>query len=348
MKKLLFVCLLLCAACLASCDFVNPNVTFDNSNITPVEGQEGYYTDDDLLFCSEIRGSYSSSRPFTLDATNEHLRIWDNLYLYEGDYFQLIVNESPTIFYQVKDEDLEYVTVEEQRAQATIQEGKDGIYKVTFDLSTKLFDLEYKEEITTPVYEEMKGCDVFSLKSDFTQLTPNPDNPQELMVSNYTIQGGEVITFHNHGDVHLSNYKVILDPAVQGTYASALETGDRFVSFSIGGTYNLYVNPVTYTLRVELTNPDTAQYSLQVYKNGEPTALQAVDPNTPYLFTYQLTVKRNASIPIFISADYFMYTLTAIDSDYLDGEYEMFNQEGTYVLEINLKTFTVTATPVLE
>ena len=30
MKKLLFVCLLLCAACLASCDFVNPNVTFDN------------------------------------------------------------------------------------------------------------------------------------------------------------------------------------------------------------------------------------------------------------------------------------------------------------------------------
>ena len=343
MKKTVIILLLaLFVLTLSGCGMFGPeNENFDNESIKPVEGQEGYYTDDKLSFCAEIRGSYKSDRPFTLDAQNENLRVWDNMYLYEYDYFQIIVNGSPTIFYSVNSEDLEYVTVDDRFAHATVNDGKSGIYKITFDLSTKMFDLEFKSEITTPVYEKMNGCDVHSLKSGFTQLTVNPANPEELMIANYSIDSGELISFYNHGDVHLSNYKVILDESVQGKYASAMEDGDKHVSFAIGGIYNLYINPVTYNLRVELTNPDSADYSLQVYENGEPVKLTASDPSLPYLFSYQVTVNKYASIPILISDDYIMYNLDVNSSDYTDKN-DYITTPGTYLLEINLKSFTVT------
>ena len=346
-KTVIILFLALLALNLFGCDMLfgpSSDENFDNSSIIPVENQEGYYTDDKLSFCAEIRGSYKSDRPFTLDAENENLRVWDNMYLYEYDYFQIIVNESPTIFYSVNSEDLEYVTVDDKFAHATVNEGKSGIYKITFDLSTKLFDMEFKSEITTPVYEKMNGCDVHSLKSGFTPLTVNPANPEELMIANYPIEADALISFYNHGDVHLSNYKVILDESVQGKYASAMEDGDKHVSFLVGGIYNLYINPVTYDLRVELTNPDSADYSLQVYENSEPVKLTAPDSSLPYIFVYQVTVNKNASIPIFISDGYVMYDLDVVASEYVDSIYEDFKTPGTYSLEINLKSFTVTAT----
>lgn len=330
---------------LTGCNMINSpsNVNFDNKNITPVKGQEGYYVDESLVFCAEIRGSYKSNRPFTLDLTNENLRVWDNVYLYEYDYFQMIVHNSPNIFYSVNSEDLEYVTIEDKFAQATVKEGKSGIYKITFDLSSRLFDLEYKSEISTPVYEKMDGCDIYSLKSGFTSLIPNPNDSEEWMITDYPVETGALISFFNHGKVHLSNYKVILDESVQGKYATALEDGDKHLNFAIGGTYNFYVNPINYRVRVELTNPDTADYTLQVYKNGEPVALKAVDATVPYLFRYEVSVKRNQSIPILVSADYVMYDLTAIESEYLDSD-KRFQMAGTYSLEIDLKSFTVSAT----
>lgn len=347
MKKKFLVALGLVAVLLMTgCNFGDgSNLEFDNSSITQVAGQEGYYTDSKLSFCAEIRGSYKSDRPFTLDSSNENLRVWDNYYLYEGDYFQMIVSDTPYIYYSVNSEDLVYVTPNDNSAESKVNEGQSGIYKITFDLTTKIFDLEYKSEITTPVYETMSGCDVYSLKSNFTQMTVNPNNDEELMIENYQINAGEMISFHNHGNYHLSQYKVVLDEAVQGKYASALEDGDKFVSFSIGGLYNLYINPVTYALRVELTNPDTASYSLKAYKNGEPVSC-IVDENTPYIFRHQVTVKVNGSIPIFINDDYFMYDLTVNESEYFDNDYEMFNVAGTYDLEINLKLFTITVTYV--
>ena len=345
MKRKVLIVSLLLSFMLTGCSMLNApvNKNFDNKNIVSVEGQAGYYTDPSLVFCAEIRGSYKSNRPFTLDSENENLRVWDNVYLYEYDYFQMIVNNSPTIFYSVNSEDLEYVTIEDQFAQATVKEGKSGIYKITFDLSTKLFDLEFKNEITTPVYEPMQGCDVYSLKSEFTPLIENPNNADELMIANYAIEPDAIISFYNHGKVHLSNYKVVLDKAVQGKYATALDDGDKHVKFTVGGVYNLYINPVTYALRVELTNPDTADYTLQVYKDGEPVALKAPDSNVPYSFTYQVTVGKNARIPMFVSGGYVIYDLEVCASEYIDS-INRFQTPGTYDLEINLKTFTITAT----
>ena len=330
---------------LTACDNIGGKSTnFDNKNITQVENQEGYYTDSNLAFCAEIRGSYKSNRPFTLDAQNENLRVWDNIYLYEYDYFQMIASGSGDIFYSVNSEDLEYVDIDDRFAQATVKADKSGIYKITFDLSTKIFDLQFKSEITTPIYEKMEGCDVYSLKSEFTPLTQNPNNSEELMISNYSIESGALISFYNHGKVHLSNYKVILDSAIQGKYATALEDGDKHVTFAVGGVYNLYVNPTTYVVRVELTNPDTANYTLQVYKASDDIiTLTPEDPSVPYIFNYTITVRERQSLPIFVSAGFTMYDLALNPSEYVNSEYEKFITAGTYRLEINLKTFTVTA-----
>jgi len=345
LSTLFFVLITVFVFSLSACENLGGKLNiFDNKNITPVENQEGYYTDSNLAFCAEIRGSYKSNRPFTLDAQNENLRVWDNIYLYEYDYFQMIASGRADIFYSVNSEDLEYVDIDDRFAQATVKEGKSGIYKITFDLSTKVFDLQLKSEITTPIYEKMDGCDVYSLKSGFTQLTQNPNNSEELMISNYAIESGALISFHNHGEVHLSNYKVILDSAIQGKYATALEDGDKHVSFAIGGVYNLYVNPTTYAVRAELTNPDTADYTLQVYETSEDIiTLTPVDPSVPYIFNYTVTVRERQSLPIFISAGYTMYDLSLNPSEYVHSEYEWFIIPGTYRLEINLKTFTVTA-----
>ncbi|MBR1975519.1 MAG: hypothetical protein IKA20_06680 [Clostridia bacterium] len=343
MKKNFIIILSAILLTFTGCNMSNgANKSFDNSDLTPVVGEEGYYTDESLVFCAEIRGSYKANRAFTLDAENENLRVWDNMYLYEGDYFQMIVNESPTIFYSVNSEDLEYVTIEDKFAWAKINEGQSGIYKITFDLTTKLFDLEFKSEITEPVYEKMNGCDVYSLASEFTAMTVNPRNSEEWMIENYPIEAGALVSFHNHGNVHLSNYKVILDASVQGKYASAIEDGDKHVSFIVGGLYNLYVNLVTYEVRVELTNPDTADYVLQVYENGELVDVNVADPNVPYLFNYTLTVTKLKGMPIFVGGGYVMYDLDVNESEYVDSD-GYFKVTGTYLLEINLKTFTITA-----
>lgn len=345
MKKKFLIGFILLALTFVGCDLSPNNQNFDNENILPVEGQAGYYTDDALAFCAEIRGSYKSNRAFTLDAENENLRVWDNMYLYEYDYFQMVASGSADIFYSVNSSDLTYVTIEDQFAQATIKEGQSGIYKITFDLSTKLFDLEFKSEITTPVYEKMDGCDVYSLKSNFTPLTVNPNDTEELMIANYPIEAGALISFYNHGNVHLSNYKVILDESVQGKYASSMEDGAKHISFTIGGIYNLYVNPTTYAVRVELTNPDTADYTLQVYATSEEIiTLTPKDPSVPYVFNYTVTVRERQSLPIFVSVGYTMYDLTLNPSEHVDSEYQWFITPGTYSLEINLKSFTVDAT----
>jgi len=345
MKKFITIFLIIIMTFMCGCSLFNDpaNENFDNNNLTAVAGQDGYYVDDKLSFCAEIHGSYKANRPFTLDYENDNLRIWDNVYLYERDYFQMIVNNSSSIFYSVKDEDLEYVTIEDRFAQATIKEGASGIYKITFDLATKIFDLDYKGAITTPVYEEMDGCDVYSLASGFTPLVVNPNNSAEFMITNYTIAPDSLIFFHNHGDVHLSNYRVTLDENAQGKYASALETGEKSITFAVRGIYNLYVNKLTYEVRVELTNPLTASYSLQVYKNGEPTKLSAKSLNEPYIFNYELTIDKLKSIPIFISDGYLMYNLSVNETEYVDED-NWFTVVGTYSLEINLQYFTITVT----
>lgn len=346
MKKKLFLCLMSIGLLLTGCDlFINAeSKNFDNKNIVEVEGKDGYYTDPDLSFCAEIRGSYKSDRPFTLDSSNENLRIWDNMYLYEYDYFQMIVNNSPTIFYSVENNDLEFVTVEDRLAEAIIKEGKSGIYKITFDLSTKIFDLEFKSEITNPVYEKMDGCDIYSLSQKFKEMIINPNNPDEYMIKNFVIETGELISFYNHGNVHLSNYKVFLDEQYMNKYASALETGDKHILFAIGGTYDIYVNPISYLVRIELVDKLNADYTLIYYNaDGTCTTIEKSNSDLPYIFTYQVTAEKDDRLPIYASSCYMMYELEVIESEYINSLRKI-KVAGVYDVEINLDTFTISVT----
>ena len=101
MRKISLILLLMAALLLVGCSLPG-GATYDNTDIIPVEGQAGLYTDARLAFCSEIRGVYAADRPFALDAEHPSLRVWDDIYLYEGDYFQLVASGSADIFFAVK------------------------------------------------------------------------------------------------------------------------------------------------------------------------------------------------------------------------------------------------------
>ncbi|MBR2988883.1 MAG: hypothetical protein IKC64_04070, partial [Clostridia bacterium] len=104
MKRKFLVLFFIFALMLVGCDGLQPPPNFSNEDIVEVVGKEGYYTDESLAFCTEIRGSYKSNRPFNLDENNENLRIWDDVYLYEYDYFQMIASGTGYIYYTVNDE----------------------------------------------------------------------------------------------------------------------------------------------------------------------------------------------------------------------------------------------------
>ena len=189
-----------------------------------------------------------------------------------------------------------------------------------------------------------RRCDVYTLSHDnFTPMVVNPNNNEELMVSNYQIEMGEIISFHNHGDFHLSNYKVVPDSLLLGKIIDGIESGDAHPFIMVGGNYNLYINPITYAFRAELINPDTANYSLLVLEDDYITIPHNND-DPAYLFYYQCQVSRQfQSMPIFSNSHYQMFDLYAIPNDQVNS-YGQFEIPGLYSLEINLKEFTINAT----
>ena len=347
MKKYIFgIISLLMISSLSACDLFGEdanNQSFDNENITEVEGQDEYYVDSKLSMCAEIRGSYKANRPFTLDSNNENIRIWDNYYLYEYDYFQMIQDESKYIFYEVDASSKQYVDIESSKA--IIKQGKSGIYKLTFDLVNKVFGLEFKNEIITPVYEEMEGCDVYTLSHDgFSQMTTNPNNSEELMISDYEIALGEIVSFYNHGNYHLSNYKVVPDFMLLGKLINGLNDGDAHPAIMIGGKYNLYINPKTYAFRAELLNPNEAIYSLMTIENGEYVKRNHDNNDPAYLFHYRIDVtKQYQSMPLLFNNEYQMFELDITEGEYVN-KYGQFKMPGLYSLDIDLKEFIITVT----
>lgn len=347
MKKYIFgIISLLMITNLSACNLFDDdgkNQSFDNENLTEVEGQDGYYVDSKLSMCAEIRGSYKANRPFTLDSNNENIRIWDNYYLYEYDYFQMIVDGTKYIFYEVDESSKQYVDVENPKA--IIKQGKSGIYKLTFDLVNKVFSLEFKSEIITPIYEEMEGCDVYTLSHDgFSQMTINPNNSEELMISNYEVAMDEIVSFYNHGNYHLSNYKVLPDSMLLGKLINGLNDGDAHPNIMIGGKYNLYINPKTYAFTAELLNPNEAIYSLMTIENGEYVEINHDNNDPAYLFHYKINVtKKYQSMPLLFNNEYQMFELDVTDNECVN-KYGQFETLGLYSLNINLKEFIITAT----
>ena len=305
-----------------------------------IEEGTTYYTSPGFSLMMEVNGEFFEMKYFSIDGDK---RVYDNLYLYVDDYFFIVTDDYKDLYASLGDSaDLEYAEEEkEQGYDIQINVKKAGIYKLTFDVKTLKFDMEYKAEITTPVYYTIKNCSIYSVATSWVEMSVNPANADEFVINNFNVTAGKSISFYNN--LHTSNYKVTLEDSANNKLASARKTD---VAVNVGGYYNIYINRKTYVVRMELKNPDTATYSCVYYNGTDFITLQPYETDVPYVFHYQITVDKNDNLPNFHSANYGTYDLTVVDTANVltgSGSNYGFKNAGTYNLIINLKTFEIMA-----
>ena len=116
--------------------------TIDNSVDLTVYNEEEYKTEDETYYMSDyisfimsVKGYYQINIPFMIDKDNENLRIYDNMYFYEGDYFQLMSSDYRYIWATLKNEDNEYLSpLREQGEDIQVDVKRSGIYKIILDI----------------------------------------------------------------------------------------------------------------------------------------------------------------------------------------------------------------------
>lgn len=108
MKKGLILWVLVMLICLVGCDMIgwtNDTNRYNNDNLVSkipnaeeeifiVDATNTYYESLDVTLWAKINGFYTSIKYFTLDDVNKNLRIYDDVYLYENDYFYMISNDN--------------------------------------------------------------------------------------------------------------------------------------------------------------------------------------------------------------------------------------------------------------
>lgn len=246
---------------LVGCDLFNGDTGYNSDvkevahedildeHITPVDGVT-YYTSDKLSLYLESKGHYFEVDYFYLDGNK---RVYDNMYLYEGDYFLMIPSNMIDFYASLSDSaDTEYA-VEEKEEGYDIQLNvvKTGKYKVIFDVDTMKFDLVYLSEITTPVHYAFKNCSIYSVATDWVEMPVNPSNPDEFYINDFNIEAGKYVSFFN--SVHTSNYKITLDPSVSSDISVIFETK---IKVKVGGKYNISINRKTYVVNIALVTPN--------------------------------------------------------------------------------------------
>ena len=314
---------------------------------------------------TEINGSYTVDRAFTLDAQDPNKRIYDDLYLYQYDYFFMISGDYKDIWCRLSDRnDLEYVEVEKSEGEdVQVNVKVSGIYKLIFDTVTKSFDVEYKSEITTPVYEEILKCEIGYLDDSkemvFVKMVKDGN---ELAITNIHFDIGQAIWFYSEF-THTSWYKTTIDESCVNKYVHKWgEKPSSEIIFIFGGTYNLYLNPKTYVVRVEAVSIDNDGYSAIIFdENGQEQSLQPADQTAGYIFTFEKTVTGRTvgnvfvvteDLPVIYSASYQPYNLTLTEESkvfvsFYDDDI-CFKQAGKYIVTINLQTFEMGLTLLAE
>lgn len=306
-----------------------------------IEEGKTYYTSPGMSLWMEVNGEFLEMDYFYVE---NDLRVYDNLYFYVDDYFYMLTEDLKYLYASLGDStDLEYAEEEKQSGEdIQINIKKAGIYKLTFDVKTFKFDLEFKEEIQNPVYYSIKNCSIYSLATSWVEMSKNPNNPDEFFIKDYTVEAGKVISFFNN--IHISNYKVTLEESINNKLAMVRKTD---VTVNIGGNYNVYINKNTYVVRLELTNPETAVYSCIYYDGTDFIELEPVG-DAPYIFhqRVEVTTDLTTDLPDFHSKGYRTYDLTVVDTDNVligSGKNCYFKKKGTYDVIVNLKTFEITA-----
>lgn len=319
-----------------------------------------YYTSNYISFIMSVKGYYQINVPFTLDENNENLRVYDNMYFYEGDYFQLMSNDYHYIWATLKNESNEYLSpLREQGEDIQVDVKKSGVYKIILDTKTMIMDFEYKSSIDTPYYYPFKSCEIGTLvngTSVYSEMTVNPSNNDEFMISNYQVNSGSLYTFSERFS-HISMYILtIFENSKQ--YLSNTMFEESLV-FNISGEFNIYVNKRTYEVRVEASDPSKLVYDCLTYNNGEFITLSPKDSSTPYVFEYIYEANADVGgygimsddLPSFYSKSYKKYELSvetsSLISQYNDGTY-YFKKKGQYLLTIDLLNLTLKVDQITE
>ena len=312
-----------------------------------------YYMSEYISFIMEVKGYYQTHVPFTLDKDNENLRIFDNMYFYEGDYFQLMSNDYRYIWATLKDENTEYLTpLREQGEDIQVDVKKSGIYKIILDTKTMIMDFEYKSAIEIPYYYPFKTCEIGTLVDKhvvYSAMEVNPENSDEFMISNYQANSGSLYTF-SESFSHISMYKLTI--AENSTRYLSPTMFEENVTFNLSGEFNIYVNKKTYEIRAEVSDPSKLVYDCLTYRGGEFITLAPKDPAVPYIFEYAYEATSDVGgygvvsddVPDFYTKSYKKYELTVEESDLLGrsnkGDY-YFKKKGHYLLTIDLLNLTL-------
>ena len=319
---------------------------------------ETYYTSKSIDLVTEVNGNYTIDKPFTLDKNNENKRIYHNIYFYVDDYFQIIyyknINQLGTVFAILADEsDKQYVDVKTSGNgtpyQISIKE--QGIYDLVFDITTFAIDMVKVDDITTPVYETIRSCElcvhVSANNTTYTKMEYNSET-KEFYVQK-TIPINASIGFFSSS--HNGHYKMTINDLVKDKLVYGDNVTRTQAIIHVGGTYNVYFNAKTYVLRLELVNPDTAQY----YCSYDGEVLSSAN-ETPYLFEKIVEVSSQDvygqyyAVPKPVSMFGSEYALSKSDGNDTTIEFwtssgrVYIKKAGTFVVSINLKTFVLTIT----
>ena len=353
---------------LTGCDFLSNNTknnsttpTIDNSDIsvyTPSanddqEYEEGktYYTSSKLDLVTEVNGNYCTTRPFTLDENDSTKRIYHNIYFYVEDYFQIIyyqnVKKLGKIYAALSDStDTEYAEVEySNNKPLQINIIKQGVYNLVLDTTTFAIDMQKVGDISTPVYETIKSCELNVFVSagnyNYYPMTLNTTTNEYYIQKSIPLDAS--IGFYSTS--HISHYKMTAENNICDKLIYLNDVSPAQVQVHVGGTYNIYFNAKTYKLRLELLNADTATYYCQVGFNNNQE-LTPKHNDTPYLFEYTFVAESPIDNPAVKLPSFFpklgmSYKLAIIDEDNLTRSGYV-KTSGTYKLTVNLKDFTLT------
>ena len=328
------------------------------------EDTNDYYTSNIFSLHTTIQGYFMMDRPFILDENDNTKHIYKNMYLYSDDFFFMAKNKgtSSTNFdfiYNLKDEnDKDYVKVEDEDGCLTIKDGKDGVYNLIFDTVNLNFDLEYVGEIDTPKYDRINNCNILTIGSSQVKMKENPDNPDELYIDNYNVPINGSVVFI---PLFYDRLKFHLDSSVSQNIARSFKPRD-LIHFSTGGTYSIYLNRNTYTVRVVLQNKETANYGCSYVYDTTEYNFQILEPtDKPYLFEANNinTYINNVFYPYIYICDtekqtngrstLYKFKLESLNDNLTYNEQSQlyrFKEIGVYNIKIDLLNSTIEATLV--
>lgn len=326
-----------------------PSLDDDNTYLE----DETYYTSSSVDLVTEIHGNYTVDRPFILDKENENKRIYHNIYFYVDDFFQIIyykkVTDLGTIYAILGDEtDKEYAQVEYSDGGAPLQINiiKQGIYDLILDTETFAIDMIKVGDISTPVYEKIKYCELYihvSLSNyTYSEMTLNKETNEYYIESDLPLNSS--IGFFNES--HTCRYKMDVEQSLKDRLVYWNFNNTVSVNIHVGGRYKIYFNAKTYVLRLELQNPETANYFCQVEWNKN-NILSPVNSTTPYLFEYEFVAQGTPTDPYVDLPNFYpklgmKYALSLIDEDEVVISDYYLEDGNTYKLTVNLLDFTLT------